>query len=592
MVVLLSDDESLKSAWQTQIPAEAILIDLVKDGVAGRLRASYGGGILIADVAHEEALSVRRWNNVLVYVGEPGSEPYESTRVDKSAKVLLSYGESLNRLGQLFPLLSDSLKNLQMIALAGEGVMLRESGVVKPATFESGACPCELWDIADGLLDAVGSREALIQEFKRAARSICRCSAVFLLFPRGGRLISDCGKCSLGLEDPIVSCLARDPVVLDGNIWPVHVSPIAQVSIRGAMTAWGARLLVPIHNAGELVAIMVFKVREDGAPFGEKDRANAVGIGRLLRQCLELNQTISDSKRFLRLSVDGNLTKHNSIVLSVSDDVPESMPIVIRDLVGRVRKMGGESEVFPDFDQPYRGKAKVDKMSSAVWVFWDNCEDLLLRNSRSERASKLEFIRELSMTLNHEIGNSLVPLAAFRQWMKGASVPAPLSNAVCENLEYLQRWNAKIARLSDLINEPRSLNDVRDLVAGVCARFGMQFESGPDLLEIYCMRGLVELALEAIADSIDVGDDAKAQSSLVVRLRCVGLLSERVALVAIRGVKCGLEGVLPEPVEGQVPNQGKFMMMIAKEIIRLHGGEVRAGPGLDAPEILISIRSI
>ena len=43
---------------------------------------------------------------------------------------------------------------------------------------------------------------------------------------------------------------------------------------------------------------------------------------------------------------------------------------------------------------------------------------------------------------------------------------------------------------------------------------------------------------------------------------------------ARRGVPIELEGILPEPVEGAVPNQGRLGVFLAKEILRLHHGEI------------------
>jgi hypothetical protein len=49
--------------------------------------------------------------------------------------------------------------------------------------------------------------------------------------------------------------------------------------------------------------------------------------------------------------------------------------------------------------------------------------------------------------------------------------------------------------------------------------------------------------------------------------------------------------VLPEPTANAVPNQGRLGVFLAKEILRLHRGEIHAGPGMEGTEILISIRS-
>ena len=63
------------------------------------------------------------------------------------------------------------------------------------------------------------------------------------------------------------------------------------------------------------------------------------------------------------------------------------------------------------------------------------------------------------------------------------------------------------------------------------------------------------------------------------------------ALFSIKGKQLELEGILPEPTEGAVPNQGRMGVFLAKEVLRLHRGEIHAGPGLEGTEILISLRS-
>jgi hypothetical protein len=78
---------------------------------------------------------------------------------------------------------------------------------------------------------------------------------------------------------------------------------------------------------------------------------------------------------------------------------------------------------------------------------------------------------------------------------------------------------------------------------------------------------------------------------MTLQLRSTGEGGELTALVSLKGKNLELEGILPEPVEGAVPNQGRIAVFLAKEIIRLHHGEIHAGPGMEGTEILISLRS-
>ena len=106
---------------------------------------------------------------------------------------------------------------------------------------------------------------------------------------------------------------------------------------------------------------------------------------------------------------------------------------------------------------------------------------------------------------------------------------------------------------------------------------------------------------KAIAVQIPIDDFERLESvienrpelgkrGLSVQLRATGEAEQLTALVAIKGEKLELEGVLPQPEPGGIPSHGRIGVFIAKEIIRLHGGEIHAGPGLDGPEILIAIR--
>ena len=77
---------------------------------------------------------------------------------------------------------------------------------------------------------------------------------------------------------------------------------------------------------------------------------------------------------------------------------------------------------------------------------------------------------------------------------------------------------------------------------------------------------------------------------LSLKVRSTGTGPELTALLSLKGKHLELEGILPEPTEGSVPNQGRIGVFLAKEILRLHHGEIHAGPGLEGTEILISLR--
>ena len=78
---------------------------------------------------------------------------------------------------------------------------------------------------------------------------------------------------------------------------------------------------------------------------------------------------------------------------------------------------------------------------------------------------------------------------------------------------------------------------------------------------------------------------------MALQLRSTGEGAELTGLISVKGRNLELEGILPEPAEGAVPNHGRIAVFLAKEIIRLHHGEIHAGPGMEGTEILVSLRS-
>jgi hypothetical protein len=75
-------------------------------------------------------------------------------------------------------------------------------------------------------------------------------------------------------------------------------------------------------------------------------------------------------------------------------------------------------------------------------------------------------------------------------------------------------------------------------------------------------------------------------------VRSSGSGPDLTALISIEGQGLELEGIIPEPVANAVPNQGRLGVLLAKEILRMHNGDIHGGPGMDGPEILVSLRGL
>jgi|UniRef100_UPI0040499AF6 hypothetical protein len=133
--------------------------------------------------------------------------------------------------------------------------------------------------------------------------------------------------------------------------------------------------------------------------------------------------------------------------------------------------------------------------------------------------------------------------------------------------------------------------DLRELVIKLGTSCKCEVEVGPDAVQLPVASDLLEFALSALLDNLSENQTGRGNPGLTIQLRSTGSHDELTALISVKGRNLELEGILPEPVIGDVPNQGRMAVFLAKEIIRLHQGEIHAGPGLQGTEILISLRA-
>jgi hypothetical protein len=133
--------------------------------------------------------------------------------------------------------------------------------------------------------------------------------------------------------------------------------------------------------------------------------------------------------------------------------------------------------------------------------------------------------------------------------------------------------------------------DVRELAQAIGHSTGVRVEVGPDPVVLTGSRKLLDFALRSFLATIIENRRDLGVTEMALQVRSTGAKSELTALFSIKGRQLELEGILPEPVEDGVPNQGRISVFLAKEILRLHRGEIHAGPGLEGTEILLSLRS-
>ena len=385
--------------------------------------------------------------------------------------------------------------------------------------------------------------------------------------------------------------LESHPAVIDGASWDGPGDPMAELAVRNRLAMWGARLLVPIHDNGRLLGLIALGVRDDGQPYDEADRVRAVCVARLLRQFLTKALQLGRLQIFATQATLGAKYLPSTLILAPEETVPRHVRLVVRDLIGRVRRTREVSRATPGEGQPFRASAGLVVETGGVWVFWEEASSEVHDAATRRRAVRMGLLRELALTLSHELGNALVSLATFRQASDSAVVPASMIATIKGDIVKLEGLAGNLAVMQTLDELSPVKVDVRELAQGIGSALGVKVEVGPDPVTLSAAKPLLEFALRSLVETITENRGELGATELVLQVRSTGTGKELTALLSLKGRNLELEGILPEPVVGAVPNQGRMGVFLAKEILRLHHGEIHAGPGMEGTEILISVRS-
>ncbi len=125
----------------------------------------------------------------------------------------------------------------------------------------------------------------------------------------------------------------------------------------------------------------------------------------------------------------------------------------------------------------------------------------------------------------------------------------------------------------------------------VCESLGLRVEVEDAPIVLSAHRALLEFAFRALFQCVIENRAGLGANDLILKVRSTGSNGDLVAMFALRGKSLEVEGILPEPVDNGVPNQGRIGVFLAKEIINLHHGEIHGGPGMEGTEILFCIRN-
>ncbi|MEO6874722.1 MAG: GAF domain-containing protein [Opitutaceae bacterium] len=590
LVILATADSALADAWERQLPPGRSPLRLTPLTFSSASSPGFAA-VVVLDAASEASLPLALSKCPTIYVGEPRSIPFEQARMAGRARVYLSYDESTTRLREFLPLVEEVAEKQSMVALLSDKARRTEPSRALSRSAGPPGDPAELWDFLEGAVENLDTRDRLIGEFRRASRQLLHAShAVFFLREADG-FRADRGTSFFGVDDPIVTLLENHPAVIDGANWDGPADPVAELSVRNRLAMWGARLLVPIHDNGRLLGLIALGIRDDGEPYDEMDRTRAVFFARLLRHFLAKSAQLGRLHQLAEQTRVGMKYLPSTLVLSPEESVPRHVPLVVRDLIGQARRSREIARVAPTSEQPFRASAGMVAETGGVWAYWEEASGEVHDAAGRQRTSRRNLLRELSLTLSHEFGNALVSLATFRQSTPNQPLSAGLMETVKSDVAKLEVLNDHIGLMHGLHESDATATDIRELAASIGKTLNIRVEVGPDPVVLMVNRKLLDFGLSALIQSVAENRGEQGTNQLALQVRSTGSGAELTALFSIKGKHLELEGILPEPVEDAVPNQGRLGVFLAKEILRLHHGEIHAGPGMEGTEILISVRA-
>lgn len=590
IVGLATCDTSLRDSWRKQLRSDSMVVDLSIANNSAFYQLPSGNGILICDLSESGLRSLALWQGLAICVGEPGSQPYEQTKVAANSRLCISYNESLVRLRDLVNVVSEA--NLLLVPQSAADMRLHPPFENSPPKPTNSIDSAEVLDFAECALEAVGERNLILVEVRRLIRKLLRPSSVRFFIKDGNSYISDCRSYSLDISDKMVLHCEKNPTIMDGLNWPSSVDQFARSEIQGRMVLLEAKLVVPVCNFRALEAIIMLSSRQDGFSYTDSDRICASKIARIMGRLLEVNQSSRELKRLHEHSLGLNKLFPSYLVLEPGDELPRLAPAVVKDLIGRVRRTGGEQRILPGVGQPFRARAALDIPTQRIYAYWENCMADVRNLEDADIDERSEFLKNLALSLNHELGNALVPFAVLEHGPFEFRDGDVLGKSVKNNIKYLTLLNARIAQISEFLTESKTICDIREVVKAPCSDLGVNLEVGPEPVLIGCFPQLFTAAVSAVIEALVEARDRDPEGALILKVDSAVGPDEKIGLISLRGRGLRLAGVLPDSLEDGIPTQGKVLMLIVREIIKLHKGSLQFGPGIEGCELWISIKSV
>ena len=178
--------------------------------------------------------------------------------------------------------------------------------------------------------------------------------------------------------------------------------------------------------------------------------------------------------------------------------------------------------------------------------------------------------------------------------LAGLAVGAALAQetALTSEVAKLKVLNEHATLLGEVAQPVAKTTDLGQLLTEIATPRNLTTRFVEEQLVLSLDPNLVRFAFSSILDAIAANRPDEGLQHLLLTLRAVGDGAQRQAVITIEGKRLELDGILPLPVAGATPNHGRLSVFLAREILRLHGGTLQAGPGLKGTDIQISLGAL
>ena len=598
-LILTTPDPGLEAAWKKLLPSREPAV-FARPADLQRELLRPGARVWICDINDPRARLSTGSGTLVILVGQPHSLPFEQARQSRSARLFLSYEESRERLAECVNLLEEIADKNSQLHSALERTrrseppfQLREAAVGSAA-----AEPVESWDFLESALAHLDDRPRLLDEFRRAARYILKAGKVLYFFRKQDGFVSEDEGFRCEASHPLALWLEEHPAALDVSQWGNIEDPALDAPIRQQLVSWGARLLVPLHAYGQLLGWMALGPRADGAIYRESDKFRAVLHARLLERCLERSAQLTEYAHAGNATALRAKYLPGARLITRAELATTELPVEVRAVASEALHTG--KVVTQPARVPYRYRVQAGPVIEldGVWAIWEDSAPEIERIAQLLEQNRRELFRNLGLTLSHELSNPLVSLVTFAQMLtKGSTSPvgsAALAQEVALSSEVakLKLLNEHATMLGEIALPTAKATDLNKLLTEIAGARNLTTRFVEEQLVLQLDPILVKFAFSSILDAISANRLDEGLQQLILTLRAVGAGAQRTAVITIEGKRLELDGTLPMPGPGSTPNQGRLSVFLAREILRLHGGTLQAGPGLKGTDIQISLGSL